>query len=360
MHAAVPETLDYYRGRTVLLTGHTGFKGSWMAAWLKRLGADVVGLALPPEPGCLFEAAGVAVGMTSVYGDIRETGPVNQVFTSAAPEIVFHFAAQPFVRRSYRQPLETYATNVMGTAHVLEAARHSPSVRAVVVVTTDKCYENRGWPWGYREIDRLGGRDPYSSSKACAELVTRAYRDSYAADASAPAIATVRAGNVICGGDWGEERLVPDIFRALSSGQAVALRNPGAIRPWQHVLEPLRGYLLLGAHLGAGRREFADAWNFGPRSEDITSVGKLAEAILAEWGEGRLDVVGDAEGLHESSILTLDWSKAADLLGWRPRLSLPDTIRLTVAGYRACLQSPATTAQVMTTQIADYQALLQA
>jgi CDP-glucose 4,6-dehydratase len=357
MRTPETEALDYYRGRAVLLTGHTGFKGSWMAAWLKLLGAKLVGLALPPEPGSLFEAAGVVEGMTSLYGDIRAPGPVNEAFASASPEIVFHFAAQPFVRRSYRQPLETYATNVMGTAHVLEAARLSPSVRAVVVVTTDKCYENREWPWGYREIDRLGGHDPYSSSKACAELVTRAYRDSYASAATAPAIATVRAGNVIGGGDWGEDRLVPDIARALSAGRAVAIRNPGAIRPWQHVLEPLRGYLMLGAQLGMGRREFADAWNFGPRSEDIAPVGQLVEAILAEWGEGRMELVGDAEGLHESHILTLDWSKAAALLGWRPRLALPDTVRMTVAGYRACLSSPEAAAETMDRQIADYMAL---
>jgi CDP-glucose 4,6-dehydratase len=348
---------SFYDGRKVLLTGHTGFKGSWMASWLKMLGARLAGYSLLAEPGSLFEEARVASGMTSIAGDIRDYSTLAAACAQHEPEVIFHFAAQPFVRRAYRSPAETYATNVMGTVHVLEAARHTPSVRVIVVITTDKCYDNREWVWGYREADTLGGRDPYSSSKACAELATGAYRQSYAQGANGAAIATARAGNVIGGGDWGEERLVPDIFRALRDGNPIILRNPTAIRPWQHVLEPLRGYLMLGERLGAAKADFADAWNFGPRTEDIVPVRELAERVVGLWGSGELQVSSHAGSYHEANILRLDWSKADSLLGWRPLLGLPETIRMTVEGYRVCLQSPSNAAAMMTQQISAYMTL---
>ncbi len=348
---------SFYNGKKVLLTGHTGFKGSWMASWLKMLGARLTGFSLPAEPGSLFESARVASGMTSIAGDIRDYSAVAAAYAQHEPEIVFHFAAQPFVRRSYRDPVETYATNVMGTVHVLEAARHTSSVRLVVVITTDKCYENREWVWGYREVDTLGGRDPYSSSKACAELAVHAYRQSYPQDSGSALIASARAGNVIGGGDWGEERLVPDIFRALRDGNPIILRNPGAIRPWQHVLEPLRGYLMLGERLGTAGVHFADAWNFGPRTEDIVPVRELAERVVGLWGSGDLRVSSDARAYHEANILRLDWSKASSLVGWRPVLSLTETIRMTVDGYRVCLQSPSNAAAMLMQQIDAYMAL---
>ena len=327
---------DFYRGKRVLVTGHTGFKGAWLASWLKMLGARVVGVALPPEPDrpSLFQAADVANGMHSVMGDIRDRSVLATVLKDHSPEIVFHLAAQSLVRRSYREPVETYATNVMGTAHLLEAVRQSPSVRAVVVVTSDKCYENREWPHGYRESDPLGGRDPYSSSKGCAEIVTAAYRASFFGP-DAAAIASARAGNVIGGGDWAEDRLIPDLFRGLAAGEPVIIRNPGATRPWQHVLEPLRGYLLLGERLWNRADGVAEAWNFGPPDQNVVPVLELARSVLRYWGGGNLRVEADPSAPHEAHFLRLDWGKARAGLGWQPFLTFDETVRLTVEWYRA-------------------------
>lgn len=322
---------EAYAGRRALVTGHTGFKGAWFALWLERLGAQVGGLALAPDTTpSLFEAASLARHIDSCLADVRDVAAVRAVFEACQPEIVFHLAAQPLVRRGYREPLETFATNVMGTAHVLDAARQCPSVRAVVIVTTDKCYDNRNWAWGYRETDRLGGHDPYSASKACAELVTAAWRASYWQGEDAPLVASARAGNVIGGGDWAEDRLVPDLYRAARSGQVALIRNPEAIRPWQHVLEPLAGYLMLGARLLAGERRFADAWNFGPALDDMQPVSALCDALCPALG---VQWTSDERAQPaEAAILRLDSSRAMLELGWRPRWSLPMALDA-VAGW---------------------------
>jgi CDP-glucose 4,6-dehydratase len=333
---------SFYRRKRVLLTGHTGFKGTWLATWLELLGADVTGIALP---------GGTAPpGVQSHFGDIRDLPWVRGVFAAAAPEVVFHLAAQPLVRRSYAEPVETYAVNVLGTAHVLEAARQTASVRAVVVVTSDKCYENREWCWGYREDDSLGGHDPYSSSKACAELVAAAYRRSF----GGPAIATVRAGNVIGGGDWAEDRIIPDVVRALVAGQPIRLRRPGAVRPWQHVLEPLHGYLLLAERLCTHGEDFAEAWNFGPRDDGALPVRDLVEQFLTTWGEPATVLTDGPTGPHEAGFLKLDWNKAHTRLGWQPLLSLSETLDWTAAWYRLHLTDPAAAPVLTGRQIRDY------
>lgn len=318
---------DGWRGRRVFLTGHTGFKGAWLAMWLHRLGAEVTGFALPPptEPS-LFDRARVGELLTHVEGDIRDLHAVTAAMRDARPEVVFHLAAQPLVRLSYDQPVETYATNVMGTVHVLEAARRVGGVAAFVCITTDKCYENREWVWPYRETDPMGGHDPYSSSKGAAELVVAAYRRSYFSD-DGPQLASVRAGNVIGGGDWAADRLIPDLIRAFERGEAPAIRSPNAVRPWQHVLEALGGYLLIAERLLARAPGFADAWNFGPADEDARPVSWIVDRLRAAWG-------GDAAppapwrgaAPHEAGLLKLDTSKARSLLGWRPALPLADAL----------------------------------
>ncbi len=273
----------FWQGKRVLLTGHTGFKGSWLSLWLQSMGATLRGVALaPPTEPSLFEAARVFEGMEHRIADIRDFAAVQAQMNEFRPEIVIHMAAQPLVRLSYQQPIETYATNVMGTVHVLEAARHAGSVRAIVNVTTDKCYENREWVWGYRESEPMGGHDPYSSSKGCAELVSSAYRESFMKEAGL-AMATARAGNVIGGGDWAADRLVPDILRALEKSEPVLIRNPHAIRPWQHVLEPLSGYLLLAERLFEQGQADAEGWNFGPRDEDARPVQWIVERLCERW-----------------------------------------------------------------------------
>ncbi|WP_313617851.1 CDP-glucose 4,6-dehydratase, partial [Rhizobium sp.] len=280
--------ISFWRGKRVLLTGHTGFKGSWLSLWLQNLGAHVTGFALPPPTSpSLFEATGVADGMTSLIGDIRDLEALKNAVRTADPEIVIHMAAQPLVRYSYVNPVETFSTNVMGVVNLLEAVRESQKIRAVVNVTTDKCYENREWPWGYRENEPMGGYDPYSSSKACAELVTAAYRRSYFTTPSnghRVAVATARAGNVIGGGDWAKDRLIPDIVYAFSQGVPASIRNPQAIRPWQHVLESLRGYLILAENLFEHGDEFAEAWNFGPNDDDAKPVSWITERMAELWG----------------------------------------------------------------------------
>jgi CDP-glucose 4,6-dehydratase len=308
-----------WAGRRVLVTGHTGFKGSWLALWLHQLGAKVTGFALgPPTQPSLFEQARLSELVEDVRGDVRDCELVRKVIEASQPELVFHLAAQPLVRYSYDNPVETYATNVMGTVHVLEASRHVPGVRSVVCVTTDKCYENREWVWPYRECDPMGGHDPYSSSKGAAELAISAYRRSYP---NGPAIASVRAGNVIGGGDWAEDRLVPDIIRALLNGQRPAIRNPESVRPWQHVLDALSGYMMLAEGLLDDQRELASAWNFGPDASDAKPVRWIVERMLSEWGASGWDQP-DAAQPHEANLLKLDCSKAHSELGWTPTLNL--------------------------------------
>ncbi|MFN6935041.1 MAG: CDP-glucose 4,6-dehydratase, partial [Tsuneonella sp.] len=309
---------SFWRGKRVFLTGHTGFKGSWMSLWLQQMGARLTGFALPaPTDPALFAVARVADGMTSIIGDIRDADALKSALLAADPEIVIHMAAQPLVRASYQDPVGTYATNVMGTVHLLEAVRAAPSVRAVCVVTTDKCYENREWVWGYREDEPMGGYDPYSNSKGCAELVTSAYRRSFFADAG-PAIASGRAGNVIGGGDWAADRLVPDILRAIVAGEPVMIRNPLATRPWQHVLEPLSGYLVLCQALWTRGDAVAGGWNFGPRDDDARPVQWIVERMCALWGEGASWERDGTVQPHEANYLKLDISKAHSGLGWQP------------------------------------------
>lgn len=322
---------DFWRGRRVLLTGHTGFKGGWLALWLQRVGAQVVGFSsgVPSEPS-LFQVADIGAGMESVEGDVRDLAAVDRTFEEHRPEIVIHMAAQALVRHSFVSPVETYAINVMGTVHVLDAAHRTDGVRAVVNVTSDKCYENREWVWGYREHEAMGGHDPYSSSKGCAELVTSAYRRSF----GGPAVASARAGNVIGGGDWGHDRLIPDIMRAALAGEEVDIRHPQSIRPWQHVLNPLSGYLLLAQALWDAP-EHADGWNFGPADEDARPVSWIADRLAELWpGQVRWKV-DPGPHPHEAQYLKLDSSKARMRLGWTPRWQLADALAAIVEWYRA-------------------------
>jgi CDP-glucose 4,6-dehydratase len=344
----------FWQGRRVFLTGHTGFKGAWLSLWLQQLGARVTGYALPPEPGrpSLFEAASVADGIRSVLDDVRDLGALSRALRDAEPEVVLHLAAQSLVRRSYAEPVATYATNVMGTVNLLEACRQVSSIRAVVVVTSDKAYENREWPHAYRETDAMGGRDPYSSSKGCTELVTAAYRASFFGEGG-PGIASARAGNVIGGGDWAEDRLVPDLIRGLAAGERVTIRSPGATRPWPHVLEPLRGYLMLAERLAGPTKDVAEGWNFGPNDRSVVTVQVVAEAVVRAWGSGEI-VFGGGDGLHEATFLGLDWGKARARLGWTPLLGLEQAIELTVGWYLAHHRAPARARELALTQITEY------
>lgn len=324
-----------YCGRRVLVTGHTGFKGSWLCLWLQALGADVTGLALdPPTEPNHWTLLKLSVEDHRI--DIRDQAAVGSTFAFAKPEIVFHLAAQPLVRRSYHEPVNTWATNVMGTAHVLEAARHTPGVNAVVVVTTDKCYENRGWPWAYRESDRLGGHDPYSASKAGAELVAMSYRNSFLQHPSAPLIATARGGNVIGGGDWSEDRLIPDVVRSLVAHEQLVVRSPHATRPWQHVLDCLSGYLVLGQRLLAGDVSCAGAWNFGPGGEGNTTVEQVLRDLARTWPDLSWRVAASPQP-HEAALLQLDSAKAQTQLRWQPVWNLDTAIDHTGRWYRKML-----------------------
>jgi CDP-glucose 4,6-dehydratase len=325
----------FWTGRRVLVTGHTGFKGAWLSLWLTQLGAQVVGFSdgVPTTPS-LYESARVGELVESVTGDVRDADAVRAVVARTAPEVVLHLAAQPLVRRSFAAPVGTLAVNVMGTAHVLEAVRATASVRSVVVVTSDKCYENREWPWAYREDEALGGHDPYSASKAAAELVTASYRASFFAAPDAAAIASARAGNVIGGGDWAQDRLVPDLARAAAAGVPLALRNPGAVRPWQHVLDPLAGYLVLAQRAFADRA-CARAFNFGPAGDDARPVGWVVERLAARFGDA-VRVEADAgPHPHEAHHLRVDSSLARSALGWRPGWDLETALDRTADWYRA-------------------------
>jgi len=324
----------FWRDRRVLLTGHTGFKGAWLALWLQSLGARVTGFSngVPTEPS-LYELARVGGAMESIEGDVRDPEAIASAVAGAEPEIVIHMAAQSLVRRSFAEPRQTFQTNVMGTVNVLDAVRvHGSGVRAIVNVTSDKCYENREWEWGYREDEPMGGHDPYSSSKGCAELVSYAFRRSFFADPDGPRLASARAGNVIGGGDWGEDRLVPDIMRAALAGEEVRVRNPNSIRPWQHVLNPLSGYLVLAQALWEAP-ELAEGWNFGPGDEDARPVGWVVERIAALWPERLRSVQDDGPHPHEARYLKLDSSKARARLGWRPGLDLEATLESIVDWY---------------------------
>lgn len=334
---------DFWKGRRVFVTGHTGFKGSWLCLSLQEAGAVVTGYALPPPTTpSLFDVAHVANGMHSITGDLRDYDAVRTSMLGAKPEVVIHMAAQALVRYSYAHPLETYAVNVLGTAHVLEAARAVSGLRAIVNVTSDKCYENREWDWGYRENEPLGGYDPYSSSKGCAELVTGAYRQSYFNPAQyrhhGVALASVRAGNVIGGGDWAADRLIPDIIRAIAKSEEVVIRSPNAIRPWQHVLEPISGYMLIAERLATNGGEYAEAWNFGPSEEDVRPVEWIARALTQRWGgNARFRIDTAAAMLHEAHYLKLDCSKARNRLGWHPRWRLSEALDRIVEWHRALI-----------------------
>jgi CDP-glucose 4,6-dehydratase len=327
----------FWAGRRVLVTGHTGFKGSWLSLWLSDLGAEVTGYALEPatDPS-LFQIARIPERVKSVIGDVRDLSALGACIKRARPEVVIHMAAQALVRPSYADPVGTYQTNVMGTVNLLESVRGVPDVKAVVVVTSDKCYENREWLWGYRESDPVGGRDPYSNSKGCAELVTSAYRSSFFANADRPVgISSARAGNVIGGGDWAVDRLVPDAITAFAEGRPVTLRNPAAIRPWQHVLEPLGGYLLLAEKLFHEPAVYSEAWNFGPRDDDAKPVSWLVSRLAELWGSNAQWSASSGAEVHEAHYLKLDCSKARERLGWSPRIDLDEALTWVVEWYRA-------------------------
>jgi len=318
--------INFWKGKKVFITGHTGFKGSWMCLWLESMGADIAGYSLEPlsSPN-LFTEADVAKNIKNTFADIRDLSALTNAISSFNPEIVIHMAAQPLVRQSYKDPVETFSTNIMGTVNLLDAIRRLDSVKAVVNVTTDKCYENKEWLWAYREDEPMGGHDPYSSSKACSELVTRAFTKSYYSE-SKIALASARAGNVIGGGDWSDDRLIPDILLAFQENNPVVIRNPKSTRPWQHVLEPIHGYLLLAERLYNGDQNFSEAWNFGPKEEDSRSVEWILDEMVLRWGDGALWVNDSNDNPHEANYLKLDISKANAKLGWTPKWSLDITL----------------------------------
>lgn len=346
----------FWHNKNVFITGHTGFKGTWLSLWLSKLGANVTGYALqPPTQPSLFEIIQLSAEINSIIGDIRNSDTLNKAIRENIPDIVIHMAAQPLVRESYNTPVETYATNVMGTVNLLEAIRQCPSVKAVVNVTTDKVYENKEWLWSYRENEPLGGLDPYSNSKACSELVMQAYRHSFFTNGAA--LASARAGNVIGGGDWAADRLVPDCVNALLQGKAVRIRNPFSIRPWQHVLEPLSGYLSLAQHLFTYGKPYAESWNFGPEEQDAKPVQWIVEALCAKWGHEARFTIDDGEHPHEARFLKLDCSKAKHELHWQPCWSL-DTALDKIVEWSKAYQSQGDLRAISLAQIAAYELAL--
>ncbi len=331
--------LDFWKNKKVLITGHTGFKGSWLCLWLQELGADLYGYSLqPPSTPNLFEEAGVANGMQNYTGDIRDFHKLERIFQSIQPEIVIHMAAQSLVRVSYSSPVDTYSVNMMGVVNLLECVRNTPSVKVALNITTDKCYENKEWVWGYRENDQLGGYDPYSNSKACSELITAGYRSSFFNNEKynehGVAIATARAGNVIGGGDWSTDRLIPDVIRSIELGNQIVIRNPSSIRPWQHVLDPLHGYLCLSQKLYDYGPSFAEPWNFGPNHSDCRTVKWIVERLIKIWGNSSTWISSDELNHHESQILKLDISKSREKLDWCASLNLEDSLELVVDWYK--------------------------
>ncbi|MFA4932330.1 MAG: CDP-glucose 4,6-dehydratase [Caldisericia bacterium] len=350
----------YYSGRRVFLTGHTGFKGSWLTQWLLLLGAEVSGysIGVPTQPS-LYESLGLSGQIQNMWGDVQRSQDVQTAMDKAVPEVVIHMAAQALVLPSYADPLTTFETNVMGTANVLEAARHSPSVRSVVIVTTDKCYANNEWQYGYREADALGGRDPYSASKAAAEMVVSSYRSSFFGEGNAltekTGVASVRSGNAIGGGDWAADRLVPDCMRALAERNPIFVRNPGSVRPWQHVLEPLSGYLWLGALLARDPVRYGGAWNFGPDPESAVSVEQLVGQVCQAWGGAAgFETVTSAPALSEAGMLRLDCTKARSQLGWRPVYDVGEAVRQTVTWYRSTMEDAGQAVPLTVRNIGDY------
>jgi CDP-glucose 4,6-dehydratase len=330
---------DIYRNKKVLITGHTGFKGSWLAIWLNELGAEVVGYALdPPSEPNNFQAANLRGKIAHIHGDIRDLDGLMETFKKYQPEFVFHLAAQPIVRLSYEEPKLTFDTNIGGTVNVFEAIRKTSSVKVLVNITSDKCYENREWVWGYRENDPLGGHDPYSASKGCAELVFGAYLKSFFSQSAVQnrpiGAASARAGNVIGGGDWGKDRLVPDCIRALSSGQTIGIRSPHAVRPWQHVLEPLSGYLQLGAMLSQDPQKYSGTWNFGPDESGHLTAAVMADRLIKYWGTGAWDDLSDPKALHEAKLLKLNCDKAHAELHWHSVLRIDECLQMTAQWYK--------------------------
>lgn len=329
---------SFYQGKRVLVTGHTGFKGSWLSIWLNALGAEVIGLALDPSTERdNYVLSGIKDRIIDLRGDIRDANLVKEVFKTYQPEIVFHLAAQPLVRLSYDIPAETYAVNVMGTIHVMEAIRVTDSVKVAVMITTDKCYENKEQIWGYRENEPMGGYDPYSSSKGAAEIAIASWRRSFfnpeQFEKHGKSIASVRAGNVIGGGDWALDRIIPDCIRALEADKPIEIRSPKAIRPWQHVLEPLSGYMLLASKMWGEPTKYCEGWNFGPHAESIATVWNIASKVIENYGKGELKDLSNPNDLHEAQLLALDISKAKYRLGWEPRMNIEKTVKLTVDWY---------------------------
>ena len=344
-------------GRKVMVTGHTGFTGGWLCAWLNEIGCTVAGIGLEPntEPS-LYASAALGGSVQSHIADIRQYAPVRDVIAAVKPEIIFHLAAQPLVSRSYDDPLESFAVNALGTAHVLEAARLTDSVKGVVCITTDKVYADQEWVWGYRETDRLGGKDPYSASKACAELVAACYRQTMAARGNGLGIAVARGGNIIGGGDWSRDRIVPDFFRSLAQQAPLTLRNPDAVRPWQHVLALVHGYMLLAAGLVSGDMGCAAEFNFGPSDAEVKSVRALVEALCAEWDSP--DIRFGTPAFIETKFLQVDSAKARRTLGWRPPLAFEDTVQLTAQWYAGYLNAPGSARALTDMQIAGYRRML--
>lgn len=351
-------TSAFWKGKKVFLTGHTGFKGSWLSLWLDSLGAEVSGYALEPvsQPS-LFAIADIADCTNSVIGDIRDSSHLLRAMQKARPDVVIHMAAQSLVRYSYKHPVETYQVNVMGTVNLLEAVRECDSVRQVLVVTSDKCYENREREAGYREQEAMGGYDPYSSSKGCTELVVAAYRQSFFSDKKAIGVATARAGNVIGGGDWAEDRLIPDLVRSFSVNDVVTIRNPGAVRPWQHVFEALHGYLLLLENMSLDPEKFGQAWNFGPAEEDSKDVAWIVKTFVLDWGDAKWRVEPDSENLHEAHYLRLDCSKAMRELSWKPVLKLDQALKW-IAGWYRCYYNGDDAGSLSRKQIRDFQGMV--